>query len=239
MIETRLAKHSKTLFEQNLPWPHIVFDGFFSENTLRACCREARAHKSWVFDTMSGYQEDERNSQVNKFWYPGGPYDLKHMTATAPQLTSILQYLNSSDVLHFLEELTGIDDLIPDYTFEGGGLHKITGGGRLEVHQDYTRHPTNKDLYRRVNLLLYMNPGWAYNGDLELYTDRETCWKKISPQFNRAVIFNTTGASLHGHPEPLLVPEDVSRFSIAMYYFTKEKPTDIEEHSGAIWHIKS
>ena len=239
MITNQIAKYYRAAYQQNLPWPHIVFDDFFSEDVLKACWREARAHKYWVYDDMSGYQDHERMCQVNKFRYPGGAYSLREMAATAPKLTAILQYLNSPEMLLFLEELTGIDNLIPDHNFEGSGLHKITNGGRLEVHQDYTKHPTNGDLYRRINLLIYMNPAWKFNGALELYTDRDTCWKKISPQFNRAVVFNTTGASLHGHPEPLVVPEDVSRFSIAMYYFTKERPEGIEENTAAVWHKKA
>ena len=35
------------------------------------------------------------------------------------------------------------------------------------------------------------------------------------------VIFNTTKTSLHGHPEPLNVPDHISRESIAVYYYTK------------------
>ena len=44
---------------------------------------------------------------------------------------------------------------------------------------------------------------------------------KISPLLNRCVIFNTTKTSLHGHPEPLNVPDNICRESIAIYYYTK------------------
>jgi hypothetical protein len=33
-------------------------------------------------------------------------------------------------------------------------------------------------------------------------------------------IFTTTNSSFHGHPEPLLCPEGVSRKSIALYYYS-------------------
>lgn len=47
------------------------------------------------------------------------------------------------------------------------------------------------------------------------------CVTKISPQFNRLVIFNTTVTSYHGFPEPLNCPEGVTRKSIALYYYTE------------------
>ena len=38
------------------------------------------------------------------------------------------------------------------------------------------------------------------------------------------VVFSTTNNSYHGHPDPLNCPEDVTRNSIAMYYYTKTRP---------------
>ena len=43
--------------------------------------------------------------------------------------------------------------------------------------------------------------------------------KDISPLFNRAVIFNTDADSFHGHPEPLTTPPNITRKSIALYYY--------------------
>jgi hypothetical protein len=39
---------------------------------------------------------------------------------------------------------------------------------------------------------------------------------------NHAVIFNTTEESIHGYPDPLTCPADVTRKSIALYYYTEE-----------------
>ncbi len=44
---------------------------------------------------------------------------------------------------------------------------------------------------------------------------------KISPLLNRCVIFDTIAQSIHGHPETLNTPPNVSRESIAAYYYTK------------------
>ena len=77
---------------------------------------------------------------------------------------------------------------------------------------------------RRVNLLLYLNKNWldSYGGCLELWDKEMTkCVKKIKPEFNTMVIFNTNDFSNHGHPDPLNCPINLSRKSIATYYFSK------------------
>jgi hypothetical protein len=39
-------------------------------------------------------------------------------------------------------------------------------------------------------------------------------------------VFSTTSTSYHGHPEPLACPEDRTRKSLALYYYTKTRPTE-------------
>ena len=51
------------------------------------------------------------------------------------------------------------------------------------------------------------------------------------PYFNRCVVFSTTSTSYHGHPEPLNCPGGETRKSIALYYYSKERPA--EEHGPA------
>jgi hypothetical protein len=50
--------------------------------------------------------------------------------------------------------------------------------------------------------------------------------KKFLPVFNRMVIFNTTDLSYHGHPDPLNCPEDRSRRSLALFYYTIGRPKE-------------
>ncbi len=40
------------------------------------------------------------------------------------------------------------------------------------------------------------------------------------------VIFSTTDFSNHGHPEPLKCPNEISRKSIALYYFSSGRPKE-------------
>ncbi len=41
----------------------------------------------------------------------------------------------------------------------------------------------------------------------------------ITPVFERCVIFNTHAKSFHGHPEPLATTHEITRKSIALYYY--------------------
>ena len=48
--------------------------------------------------------------------------------------------------------------------------------------------------------------------------------KKItSPKINNVVIFRTDFESNHGFPDPIKCPDNTSRKSLALYYYTEEK----------------
>jgi len=152
-----------------------------------------------------------------------------------PFTAKVIAALNSGTFLNFLERLTGIGGLIADPFLRGGGLHEIERGGNLGVHADFNFYERLK-VYRRLNLLVYLNSSWqeAWGGQLELWTaDCRTKAKSIGPVFNRAVIFDTSNKSYHGHPHPLACPEGESRKSIALYYYTTEYPyqEDLAPHS--------
>lgn len=150
----------------------------------------------------------------------------KDDSVMGPATRHILAELNSSAFIDFLERLTGIDGLVPDPHFVGGGLHQIERGGLLKVHADFNRHPRT-DLERRLNVLIYLNRDWKdeYGGAFELWDENMTApVEKVMPYFNRCVVFSTTSTSYHGHPEPLACPEDRTRKSLALYYYSKHRP---------------
>jgi hypothetical protein len=131
--------------------------------------------------------------------------------------------------------VTGIDNLIPDPSFEGGGLHQIVPGGKLGVHTDFNKH-RDFGLDRRLNLLLYLNKNWKeeYGGHLQLWDKEMThCEAKVLPIFNRVMIFGTNDFTYHGHPDPLQSPEGMTRKSLALYYFSNGRPAEeiTGEHS--------
>ncbi|MCA9214047.1 MAG: 2OG-Fe(II) oxygenase [Planctomycetales bacterium] len=48
--------------------------------------------------------------------------------------------------------------------------------------------------------------------------------KRILPILNRCTIFNPTSTTWHGHPEPLNCPEGDSRKSLAVFFYTRDRP---------------
>ena len=190
------------------PFPHTAIDGLFEDELLEQVLRDfpEPGEKSWrVFD----------NSKEKKAGFD-------YRTAVGDSLRQFLYFLNSAPMLEFLEGVTGIEGLVPDPYFGGAGPHQSQRGGFLKIHADFNWHP-KLQLDRRVNMLIYLNKGWReeYGGHLELWNrDVTRCEQKILPVWNRTAIFNTTDYSFHGHPEPLSCPEDMSRKSISMYYYT-------------------
>lgn len=151
-----------------------------------------------------------------------------------PDYTRRLFYaLNSRPVLAFVEKLTGIDGLIPDPYFAGGGVHVVANGGHLDIHADFNHH-AKLNLERRVNLLIYLNRDWQedYGGSFEVWNDDMT--QKVEgfvPVFNRMCMFSTSSHSWHGNPEPVNHPNGEPRMSLALYYYTATWDSTRKSHT--------
>jgi Rps23 Pro-64 3,4-dihydroxylase Tpa1-like proline 4-hydroxylase len=232
MINFSLPKYIKTQYATAYPYPHTVIDNFMNEQFLNRAVNHLE-YVDWGYDDGDG--DDLDSHQVKKLY---SPHKMGMWDNMPEHVTNLLNFLNSKEVLNYLEELTGIPDLIADPELYGGGVHRILSGGKLSVHADYNFHPLTK-LHRRVNLLLYLNKDWKeeWGGDLQLWNkDMSMCVKKILPIFNRAVIFNITSDAYHGHHGPLKSPEGIDRLSFALYYFTKERPIEeLTDPHMAVW----
>ncbi len=197
------------------PFPHIVLDGLFDDDVLDAVLRDFPGR-----DAMKWREFDAATEK--KLAY-------HHETSTISKtVRDFLNNMNSFEMLLWLEALTGIEGLIPDPYFGGGGLHQIEPGGFLKIHADFNVHPKLK-LDRRLNMLIYLNRDWReeYGGHLELWERDRSAWhERILPMFNRTVIFSTTDTSYHGHPHPLTAPAGMSRKSVSLYYYTAGRPED-------------
>lgn len=58
--------------------------------------------------------------------------------------------------------------MLPDPYFTGGGFHEIFSGGLLGIHSDF-RVNENLQLFRRVNMLIYLNKDWKEEYGDKLY----------------------------------------------------------------------
>lgn len=218
------ADQHKTAYATADPFPNIYFDNFFSATMLKEVLEE--------FPDLTQHADIRFNDTNQIKLASKGEYKFGEKTK------AFMHYLNSQPFLEFLTKLTGIENLIPDPTFVGGGCHQIQRGGLLKIHADFNKHPQTK-LDRRLNVLVYLNEDWdeSYGGHFELWdTNMQGCRKKILPLFNRMAIFSTTSNSYHGHPNALNCPPDRTRKSLALYYYTNGRPEEeiqegIEDHN--------
>jgi hypothetical protein len=226
------------LFQESQPYPHVHLKDFLDPGVAGEMATE---FPGLATDAWTRYKHPNENK-----------VGLAKRSLFPARLGEVVDELNSPAFVHWLSELTGIPLLRSDEMLEGGGLHQSGRGGFLNVHTDFSNHHYHKNWRRRVNLILYLNPEWdeQWGGALELW-DREMrrCVVKIPPLFNDALIFRTDEISYHGFPEPLRCPQDKSRKSLALYYYTidsadgmktrstnyRPRPEDGAFKAGMIW----
>jgi Rps23 Pro-64 3,4-dihydroxylase Tpa1-like proline 4-hydroxylase len=220
-----LAKNYQKEFEGNKPFPYVVIDNFMDPEALDKVLEEfpKPGQKIW-----HDYKSDHEKKQ-----------ELNGEGKVGEFTQHLLYQFNSAPFLMFLESLTGIQNLIPDPYFFGGGLHQLNGKGKLGMHADYSKH-VKWPLDRRINAILYLNKDWKeeYNGHLELWdTDMTKCEKRVSPIFNRLVVFAVTDFNMHGVPDEIKCPEGMSRKSMAFFYFTNGRPASEVDPNKKL-HVK-
>lgn len=208
------AIDKKQTYLKSKPYPHLVVKNFFDKKFLSNVLKE--------FPNLSKINSSNNYNNKNEIKFANNKRE------NFKKNTKILfDYLNSKDFLNFLQKVTSIkENILPDPHLSGGGLHEIKRGGVLKIHTDFSKHPF-KNLDRRINVLIYLNKNWKknYGGNLELWNkSMDKCIKKIAPNFNTMVIFSTNDFTNHGHPNPLKCPKNMSRKSIATYYFSRGRP---------------
>lgn len=209
-----LFRSKRESYQTAEPFPHACFNGLVSDSLLEQVRAEFPAPDDDVWRRLEepGYSHNKMIS--NDFESSAGHHAQR-----------LFRALNSSFFLQCLENLTGISGLIPDPYGYAGGLHQYTRGGYLEVHTDFNYHPRLK-LYRRVNLILYLNRDWKpeYEGGLILRDKTGSRSEEIFPGWNQMLIANIGPEAYHGFPTPLACPDGATRKSLATWYYTSELP---------------
>ena len=199
-------------FTHAKPFPNVQIDQFFKEDVAEELYRvfpKVTDNQKWVI----------YNNPIEK------KYALTDFT-TLPQFQNLFAFLQTAQFVELIKKISGIDNIEADPHLHGAGLHQHIPGGKLDMHLDYSIHPvTGKE--RRVNLIIYFTKDWRdeYGGAIELWNEDFTaCEKKLTPCFNKAILFRTSDVSYHGLPLPIKCPEENSRKSIAIYYVSDPRP---------------
>jgi len=227
MSSIRLAdRHAE--FTAARPFPHIVIDNFIDPATA---CAVAAEYPTFENARALGFSFNAVNERKK--------IQITDQTRFPPHVKELSDFLASSAFLADLSALTGIPNLLADPALFGGGMHMTGPHGRLDVHVDFNRG--DGELYRRLNLLVYLNPEWdeSWGGQIELWDPSvKHCALSLSPALGRCLIFETSQISFHG-VAPLKCPPDRVRRSFATYYYTKEAPAsdDVAMH-GTIFKAR-
>ncbi len=210
-------------FRSATPFPHVLVDIELSEALTSAF--PGPDWNGWTL-LRDQYQPHKRHCpDIEQF---------------PPSLQRVVEGLNGSRAVQWLERVTGIDGLIPDPHLTGGGLHASTAGGILSPHTDF--HDYGRlGVSRRINLLLYMNPGWtsADGGCLELFHPgtRTAPAMSVVPAAGRIVIFETNDQSPHGFTVPVAAGK--TRNSVALYFYTARRPDHFSGTAATGWAVTS
>jgi 2OG-Fe(II) oxygenase superfamily len=200
-------------FQAAEPFPHLVVDDLLR---LSPSAADAFPDISWPWWN----EVDDPYVRNKRFCFD--------VDLIPEPFKALIRELNEPRFLRVLERITGIRQLLPDPYLFGGGLHLSGPGGTLTPHTDFHYYRA-LNLYRRINVLVYLNDDWSpeSGGCLSLYDSDGQDVQTVVPDWGRVVVFRTDDQSVHGFPEP--IADGSWRRSIALFYYTAA-PAD--EFSG-------
>ena len=194
-------------FENAQPYRHLVLDNFLTEEIANDLYENFPAIDKLNVKRKS-INEDKSEDYHFERWHPS--------------FSKVREAISSPEWYAQMERLTGVKGLHTTRDSLGSGVHQGKNGSYVDIHLDINMNPKT-GLWRRVNLLIYLNKHWkpGYGGDLELWNKEMTeCVDMVAPSFNRAVMFYTDDNSPHGYKK-INVPEGESRKSFYTYYYTQ------------------
>src|SRR2546423_5468155 len=175
-------------FQNAQPFPFFCIDNFLDEGFANQ-----------VLDLFPSYVRAREVGKEFKGVNEKGKVQVTDSNLFAEPVQRLNQALASPEFLDLLSYVTGMPNLLADDQLVGGGIHQTGPRGHLDVHVDFN-YIKERDLHRRLNILIYFNKGWerGWGGNIELW-DRggENCLQSFSPIFNRCVVFETHEISFH------------------------------------------
>jgi Rps23 Pro-64 3,4-dihydroxylase Tpa1-like proline 4-hydroxylase len=149
-------------------------------------------------------------------------YTFKQLDQVPAVLKDVTFAIQSPEVVAVVERITKIARQVPDPRLYAGGITLMAQGDFLNPHIDNS-HDGERRLYRTLNLLYYVTPGWKpeYGGNLELWDDRVRSAVTLPSLFNRLVVMETNRHSWHSVSP---VAHDGQRCCVSNYYFSARSP---------------
>jgi Rps23 Pro-64 3,4-dihydroxylase Tpa1-like proline 4-hydroxylase len=219
LIEARLREELPRLREE---FPRNVVQSCFIDNLLP----EAEAREINAAFPDKSTMTLKKSLRENK-------YVAAQMDRYPAILEEIIYAFQEPEVVKIVEEITGIQDMVPDTHLYAGGISLMAQDNFLNPHLDNS-HDKNREMYRVLNLLYYVTPDWSHEngGNLELWDNGpKEQQREITSHFNRLALMATHQKSWHSVSK---VNVDRSRCCVSNYYFS-EKPLEDHEY----FHVTS
>lgn len=201
------------------PFPYLVIDEL---------CVNDKALK--LYEQIPDIKTKSRD-----YVFAANKFEKSKIKDISPLFEELYNDLTSERFQRFLCFITN-ENVFVDKAFHGGGIHQGKKNSFLDMHIDFNYHPVNKNWYRNLNLLYYLNKDWKpeYGGHLKLEDLRTGEKKTIEIPFNRFIIQQTRNYTLHGY-DLTAFPDGVYRTSIASYAYTIHQ-VNIERPRTTDWH---
>ena len=211
MISNHITTTDIKFFGESKPFGYMIKDNFLKSDYALKIQEEILALSPDLWDRYE-------NPFENKYTY--------HDKFNLPTLTNqLFRELESLDLKSLSET-----PLYNDPSRHFWGIHKFKSGDHLDLHLDAGIHP-HTNLKKKITLGIYLtSTTWKEEngGQLELWEGDEkcvsSCATKVSPRFNRMILFDNTDHSWHGTPDPVHCDEDQFRIFLTMSYMTDLDP---------------
>lgn len=193
------------------PYRHAVIDGFLEDSLARAVASE-----------LPG-ADDARFTEGSE-----GVSICRAPESFGPAFARLDSLLRSAEFIGWLESVCGVPGIRRNTEGSCGGLFRYEGESELDVHldsNDVDVHCAQVGHRRKVNLLLYLSPGWRteWGGEFDLYANpSRPPERSVAPLFNRCVLFDSHDRSWHG-VAPISLPagaNGLARFALILNYYS-------------------
>lgn len=163
-------------------------------------------------------------------------YTSKSLETMDPLVHDAIFAFQAPEVIAATADVTGLRDMSGDPQLYAGGISAMTRGQFLQPHIDNS-HDADGRLYRVLNLLYYVTPGWSAEsgGNLELWDKQVRSRVSIPALFNRLVIMETNDSSFHSVDA---VRADGARCCVSNYYFSPHSPNGREAFHVTFFHAR-
>jgi Rps23 Pro-64 3,4-dihydroxylase Tpa1-like proline 4-hydroxylase len=203
----------------------------FSKHNVQSCFIDNLLPEAEVRKINAAFPD--KSTMMLKKSLRENKYVAAQMDKYDPILEEIIYAFQEPGVVKVVEEITGIQDMIPDTNLYAGGVSLMAKDNFLNPHLDNS-HDKNREAYRVLNLLFYVTPDWSHEngGNLELWDNGpKEPQREITSHFNRLALMATHQKSWHSVSQ---VNVDRSRCCVSNYYFS-ERPLEDHEY----FHVTS